>query len=143
MDEAKGDRMKIYVAASFPRKSDALQLAFELMKQGYEVTSGWLEQEDKNANENVGEFKNHQDSRDKAMRDLKDIDNADALVMISGDNQSGGGRRFEAGYALAKKKIVFIFGPKEIIFDHLVNVRYARTFDDLIIQLAKIIGQMA
>lgn len=127
--------MKIYVAASFPRKSDALQLAFKLMKQGHDVTSGWLEQVEANKNETADGYKSDRDSRRTAERDIKDIDAADALVMITGDSLSGGGRRFEAGYAFGKGRPIFLFGSKEIIFDHLTDVHVVSSFSELLAML--------
>jgi len=114
-------RMKIYIAASFPRQDEALALGYKLMKHGgHEITSGWIEQQDPNANPNSDtRTPSPVERRNKAMRDLGDIRDSDVLVMITGDNLSGGGRRFEFGYAYGLGMPVIIYGEEEIIFDSL------------------------
>ncbi len=122
--------MKIYIAASYPRQAEAIKLAYKLMKhRGDVITSGWLEQEDKNANPCAeGRTPPVHEQRNKAERDLGHIEIADVLIMITGDNLSGGGRRTEYGFALGLRKPVIIYGPKEIIFD---SVDAARHVDDI------------
>ncbi len=112
--------LKIYIAASFPRQDEAKAVGQRLMvEEDHEITSSWFHQEEENQNENNGNPTSTKVSRECAERDLTDINHADVLIMLSGDNLSGGGRRFEMGYAYGKGIPVIVYGPREIVFDHL------------------------
>ena len=112
--------MKIYIAASFPRKNEANELASRLGGQGHDVISQWHEQDSEYGG---GELPA------RAERDLCDIADCDILVSLTGDDLSHGGRHGEVGAALAYGKEVCIVGPREMVFHHHETVQVFSNVD--------------
>ena len=101
--------MKMYIASSYSRKTEAQDLERRFSLYGVESVSGWLHR--------PGGYPNTLE--DDARQDLTDIAKADVLLCITGDTETHGGRHTEIGIALALHKEVFIKGPHEQIFHHL------------------------
>ena len=51
--------------------------------------------------------------RRQAARDLEEIDQSGAVLIISGEEKYSGGKFFEAGYGLGKGKKVYFLGRRE------------------------------
>lgn len=111
--------MKIYLAAGFSRKEEMAKYADILKNDGYEIVSSWVY---------GGEDGLTMDQI--AAKDLEEVAECDVLAKWTlpyGTQYSGGGRQTEFGAALAMKKIVFIVGPREQIFDwhpHVIDFPY-------------------
>ncbi len=118
--------MKIYVAASFPRRDEARLLGLALEDAGHEITSGWMMLKGKSyfGDDWAGEV--------EAVRDLQDVRDCDVLVSITGDTESHGGRHSELGIALALGKRIIIVGPKEQVFHHHPHVEEVSGTSDVL-----------
>lgn len=123
--------MRLYLAGPWPRREEIRGYAKELRALGIEVTSRWL-------NDGIAEEGDLESppylQRQYALIDLLDIEAANALVAFTEANGSEchtGGRHIEAGYAIAKRKIVIVVGPLENVFYHLPQIRHFNTFDEL------------
>ena len=101
--------MKFYIAASFPRRLEVLTIAEGLIKKGHQITSRWM-------HDTV--FK---PCIERAIRDLKQIEEADIFVTLIGDDQSHGGRHTELGIAIANGKIIHLIGLRTQVFHYLID----------------------
>lgn len=101
--------MKIYIAASSVEHARAL--AKKLTAAGHEVTSSWIKT-------GFTPRGSHQDVEraQEAKRDLMDVTAADALVLLSDEENVPGGKHVEFGYAIALGKKVYVIGRRENIF---------------------------
>ncbi len=97
-------RMKIYIAASYPRKAEAEALGIALEKRGFEILSYWHQIVD-DADYLSGQ---------KAIRDMYAVEHCDLFVELIGDDGSKGGRHCELGLALAWKKNIILIGGKNV-----------------------------
>lgn len=101
---------KIYVAASYPRKSEAVEVAFLLTNnRNNTIVSDWIT------------MKEGYDSSDieiirYALRDFKQVKSCDVFVCLIGDDQSRGGSHTELGISLALEKRVILIGEFNQIF---------------------------
>jgi hypothetical protein len=93
--------MRIYIAASFPRKDDAIQLAKCLRTAGHRIVSRWHDEDDGYAD--VSQMPS------RALRDLENIEKCHMLIQFTGDNLSHGGRHCELGIAIALRKDKTLF----------------------------------
>lgn len=105
--------MKIYLAACFGQQAEVRDKANELHVQGHLCTSNWrFEKPSGDGSETKFAGKYLQ----AAMQDLRDINDADMLVLLAGQVSQTGGKHFEVGYAVAKGKQVVIVGAAENVF---------------------------
>lgn len=112
----------MYLAARYITKDKIKSYAEKLITEGHEITSSWLSPED------------DQSDGAAALRDLIDIQEADALVSFTEEPSIGyntGGRHVEFGAAWVWGKKLIIVGPKENIFHHLEGVIQVKNFDEL------------
>jgi nucleoside 2-deoxyribosyltransferase len=108
--------MKLYLANMFSLRAETEEFAASLTRAGHKIVSSWV-------------FGNeeHLTFPGIAQQDLAEVAVCDAVVKFSqpyGTLHAGGGRHFEAGYALGLGKLVFVVGPHEQIFDwhpHIIN----------------------
>ena len=102
--------MKVYIAASYPRKAEAVALIQGLHEEGHSITSRWLA--------DIGKYR--VDKR-LAIRDIEDIRRANVLLQLTdGKVQlTRGGRQVELGIAIGLAMPVIILGEKEHIFHAL------------------------
>lgn len=102
--------MKYYIAASFERKLDAVQLANRLET----VVSTWHSEDESY----------QPDSKYRAYRDASQIEISDCLIMLIGD--SGGCNRFwEFGYAAGLGKRIILIGEFDrCIFERIDFEKY-------------------
>jgi len=96
--------MKIYIAAKYGKRFELRDLADHLRSLGHDVTSRWL---DNGAEQTMSpEY--------AAQMDIEDVDRAELLLFFAepvGSLNTGGGRYFELGYALANDKIIVAVQP--------------------------------
>jgi nucleoside 2-deoxyribosyltransferase len=113
--------MRVYIAAPYPTRNDAITLMHAIEKLGHSVTSRWLTQID-------------DDGPDAAMMDIMDIERCDVLLLwnpIAWHNAGTGGRHFEMGYAAAIGKRLVVLGARSSNFHHLPGVRVITQVEDL------------
>lgn len=115
MSGGLGKKMGIYIAASFPRREEAVALKHRLESHDFHITSGWL-----NGTYPLYGNGNNQDMEKFSQMDLQDVTDAHCIVqMTDGDKQTTkGGRHTELGFALAQNKKVFLLGPREQVFHY-------------------------
>ncbi len=104
--------IKVYIAAPYPERAQAIQLMTALESRQFEITSTWLKAPDEMADE-------------FARLDLEDVARADVLVALNPTewaNNGTGGRHVEFGYALALAKPIVLIGVRSHIFHHLNEV---------------------
>ena len=94
--------LKVYIAARWDRREEARLLAHRLVEElGWEVTSSWLypgEEDEAATTEQQAKW---------AGRDIEDIERSALLILLTderGSKTNGGGKDFEAGYALGVGK---------------------------------------
>ena len=113
--------MKIYIAAPYPIRNEAIGVMLQLQALGHTVTSRWLKAPDELADEH-------------ARKDLADIDEADCLLALNPEdweNAGTGGRHIEFGYAIATGKLLVLLGRRSNIFHYLSDVRVIDRLEDL------------
>jgi nucleoside 2-deoxyribosyltransferase len=114
--------MKIYIAAPYPIRDEAISIMHALEAHGHVVTSTWLRQVD-----TMGDY--------YARLDLADVDACDMLLFYQPDewvNKGTGGRHVEFGYAIARKKLVVMIGPHSNIFHYLDSVLHLESIGALL-----------
>ena len=112
--------MKVYIAAPYELRDEAVRIKATLEAEGQEVTSRWLTQLDEEG--------------DKGARmDLADVARADVLLLLNPEEyrRSGtGGRHCEFMHAWTLGKRVTILGVRSNIFHHLSDVRVIERLED-------------
>ena len=117
--------MKIYIAAPYPVRDDAIKAMLILEAAGHEVTSGWL----RAPNELGDEW---------ARKDLEDVAAAEVLLALNAtewENAGTGGRHVELGYALALNKRVVLIGNRSNIFHYLNMVHVVDHINEALLWL--------
>jgi len=119
---------KIYVAASYPRKREAEELAVKLMHAGHKVIAEWLwaEKEGYDRDEHLPVV---------AVRDCKNILDTDVFVSLIGDKGSNGGRHTELGLALAKGTRCILVGEKRQVFHWHPKIEVYSNVEELLDKL--------
>lgn len=117
---------RVYIAAPFPMRKEAILLMQRLEARGVHVTSGWLRQDDP-----LGAI--------DATKDLDDIIGADMMIVMippGFENQGTGGRHVEFGYALGMDIPVIVLGGRTNMFhylNHIIVLPYeATTLPDIL-----------
>lgn len=130
--------MKIYIAAKYPRRTEAQFLATTLRAVGHQVVSSWHEEKQYSLGVTLAEIPND-DLEAMARRDLREIDRSDCVLLMSQDPEEPtvrGARHVEFGYGLALRKTLVIYGPRENIFHHLNGIHVAQSLPQLLPLLA-------
>lgn len=136
---------QVYVAARTADRWKAAQLAYRLLRAGHLPVSTWhgkygdlVKYGDlgkptlKHHAEGKDDDYNPVEARQEAVRDAKELDDADLLVSISSDDLSNGGKHFELGYVLGRGKFVAVIGRREHVFHHHPRVAHFDTEDDFL-----------
>lgn len=128
--------MRVYLAAAWSRRAEIEEVAVRLRKLGVEITSNWLTEEKAQQTGAKEKF-----LRDRAYLDLRDVDEADAIVRFTDDFPAqanlvakhfiSGARHFEFGYAKAKGKTLYVVGGKQNVFDRLDGIVHVKDVDEL------------
>ncbi len=104
--------VRVYIAAPYPLRRNAVALMKALEDAGIVVTSRWLKENDTLADEH-------------ACNDLDDVARADLLVALNPPEwaeKGTGGRHVELGYALALHKWILLVGPRTNMFHYLSSI---------------------
>ena len=112
--------MKVYIAAPYPCRDEAIAIMHKLEAAGHEVTSRWLKSPDELADEH-------------ARKDLDDVARADVLLAINAEaweNKGTGGRHVEFGYAIALGLRLVLIGRRSNIFHYLSDVHVIAKLED-------------
>ena len=105
-------QLSFYIAASWPRRQEAVAISSYLVSSGYKSTARWI-------NESKSQGYEHGVSGMTGglpEQDEHDVRVADCLVCLTGDTLTRGGRHTELGIAIALGKRVFCVGPMEQVF---------------------------
>lgn len=100
--------MSIYIAAGFGAQRWMRSFRDELVRNGHEVTSRWLDDDDRNRAEIL-----------RAVEDIEDIDRAEIFLFFASTLSTRGGRHVELGYAMAREKRLIRVGLPTNAFEHL------------------------
>lgn len=101
--------MKVYIAAPYEQRDQAVAIMRYLESQDFTITSRWLREQ-------------QAETAEAAAHDLLDIDEADVLLLVNHaawSDRGTGGRHVETGYALALGKRIVVFGVISNIFHRL------------------------
>lgn len=121
--------LKVYIAAPFPMKYEAVLLKELVEASGHEVTSTWLRIDDM------------PDTDAAARLDLSDVQRADVLLALNPagwELKGTGGRHAELGAALILEKPVVLLGERTNVFHHHSNVELATTRSEALTHLLRI-----
>ena len=124
--------MRIYIAASYPRKDEAIRLSTALSNKKNNIVSSWLFANEEGYSINENKEDKIKRMRKCAIRDLKEIKYCDMLVCFTGDNLTHGGRHTELGAALALGKRVVIIGKEESVFHYHPYVIAYKTIEEFL-----------
>lgn len=108
--------MRIYIAAPFQLRDEAIVIMHRLESLRHVVTSRWLRMV---MDDNAG----------SARMDLDDVAASDLVLLLNGP--SGGGKDVEMGYALALGLPIVLLGRRTNVFHHLPQVRVIERIEDL------------
>lgn len=114
---------RVYIASRFLNRDAvaALTLKLATAKRPWHCIQTW---------HNESELS---DPSENAMRDLREIDSADIVLVLTMNCENvPGGMHFEAGYACAKEKCIIVVGPKVNIFYHLPSIVYVETLQEFL-----------
>jgi hypothetical protein len=103
--------LRVYLAARYSRRTEMQTIGETLTRHGVDVTSRWIT----GCHEGLPEATCAED-------DLADIDRAQGILLFTETPAVGymsGGRMVGLGYAIGKRKWVWIVGPRENVFCHL------------------------
>lgn len=120
--------MKVYIAAPWARKDEAIAAGKQFRAAGFEVTSRWFEHQG-DPNDSTGITCPDEDIRAQALEDLEDVLRADYLVVLN--LQKSEGKAVETGVALANNIPFICVGPRSNIFQ-LFGEAMVESVDDAI-----------
>lgn len=120
-------KLKVYIAGHYDDKNRLRDQAARVAGTGSEVLSSWLK-ETYPATAAKGGLSEGQ-YLFFAERDLKEVAEADLIVVDTFGESNRGGREVEFGFGLALGKRAFVVGPKRNVFHRLVP--HFDTWDDV------------
>lgn len=123
--------MKIYVAAPWVRKDDAIQAGEKLKAAGHTITSRWFTHEG-DPNDPTGATVELERIQHQALQDIQDVRAAEVLVVLN--LQKSEGKAVETGIAIAAQIPVISVGTRSNIFQTLGTE--VATLEDAIALLA-------
>lgn len=130
--------MKLYIAITWKALNYGKHLARLFEAAGHTVTSHYLAP-DFNPRVQIDDL-----AREHAERDIAEIEQADALLLVTGGAQdcrkgapqgldsTTGGRHVEFGYAAALKKLLIVLGPPENCFQTFGAVTFTEEPQEVI-----------
>ena len=105
--------MKIYIAAPWVWRFEAIQQAQAFEAAGHRITSRWFTHEG-DPIDNTGGKLDPKEVRRQALEDLDDVRESDLVVVLNFERSEG--KAVETGFALAHKIPVIQVGPRGSIF---------------------------
>lgn len=117
-------KYSIYIASHDQKEANRIATIVE--NEGHKITSTWL-------NENFESTSKYsiKDRKKIANRDYEDVMKSDVLILISGE-QCSGGKFVEAGIALGLGKRVIIAGRPENMLMYHPRIEIAKSIPELI-----------
>ena len=136
----------VYLAAAWSRRDEIKQIAENISKLGYKITSRWLDQENFGATALMNNEEKEARLRMHAIMDVTDVLRADTIVRFSDAEQMkqplvdskllSGARNFEMGLAYGANKTMIVVGGHQNIFDRLPNIHHVHNVSELMDLLA-------
>lgn len=108
--------MRVYIAAPWVRRTEAVEIGKRFVASGFEVTSRWFEHPG-NPNDSTGKSSPLETVVQQANEDIEDILRADALVVVNLERSEG--KAVETGIAIANGIPVVSVGARSNIFQAL------------------------
>jgi nucleoside 2-deoxyribosyltransferase len=108
--------MKIYIAAPWVRKADAIEVGHLLRERGHIVTSRWFDHEG-DPSDSTGVKSPIHEMRRQALEDIEDVRRSDLLLVLNLEKSEG--KAVETGIALAAGVHVIAVGGRSNIFQAL------------------------
>ena len=128
--------MRIYLASFFDTRDRLKPIRDSINAMGHEVTGAWIDEP------NTVMGLTHKDEESMSVRDLRDIDMADLLILDTFDVNPRGGREVEFGYALGQPTMrVWQVGPRRNIFHALAGANFDK-WEDVLHALYQEAGQV-
>ena len=119
--------MKVYIAAPFGepdslKRNQAMGAAYLMENKGFTVYKPWDYKIP-----NAWDYPNHEWGQMVFINDLKAIDDADIVIVLSYGRESTAGTNWEAGYAFGTNKTVIVVEMTDAVMSLMVsNGMYAR-----------------
>jgi len=110
--------VKVYIAAPWVRKQDAIKAGKKFEEAGFTVVSRWFDHEG-NPNDSTGAMSPDDDVQHQAIEDMNDVKSADYLVVLNLEKSEG--KAVETGIALSYQIPFICVGPRSNIFQILGN----------------------
>lgn len=108
--------MKVYIAAPWVRRADAIEIGKQFTAAGIEVTSRWFHHPG-DPNDATGLTSDAREVRRQALEDIEDVKRSDALVVLN--LQKSEGKAVETGIAIANDIPFISVGKRSNIFQSL------------------------
>jgi nucleoside 2-deoxyribosyltransferase len=108
--------MRIYIAAPWVRREEAIEIAKRFEAEGYEITSRWFKH-DGDPNDSTGINCDQDEIRKQATEDWEDVATSDWVVVLN--LQKSEGKAVETGLAIASGVPFISVGQRSNIFQSL------------------------
>lgn len=120
--------MKVYLAASFAAKTRMREIRDDLHYWGYSVTSRWIDSDGEGIpGKDIAA--RYRESREEAIKDLRDIAEADAVAIFTDVPSTTGAMYVELGMAIVGNKPIYLVGPVTNIFMTLSRVQAFSSYE--------------
>lgn len=108
--------MKLYVAAPWVRREEAIEIAAKFVKAGHEITSRWFHHVG-DPTDATGKVLDQDEVSKQALEDIEDVRRADTLIVLN--LQKSEGKAVETGIAIAAGIPIISVGTRSNIFQIL------------------------
>ena len=134
--------MKVYIAASYPRKDEAKHLAVILESHGHTIVSGWLDRDE--GYKPVGyetAFQVEKRLKNAALRDKREVESSGVVICLSDSDEqlTKGGRHCEFGMGVALDKLMVLIGRRENVIHYLDTVHNFKSVDEFIPMIVELL----
>ena len=117
----------VYIASTFESQSRLRPMRAALVELGYLVTSTWLDEETTAPPDPSKALSTpgltEEVAYGYAIRDLREILEANMLIVDTLETNPRGGREYESGFAHANGRTIFVVGPVRNVF-HTLHKRF-------------------
>lgn len=117
----------VYVAGPWVRKAECAAFRDRLVKEGFKVTSRWLDLDE--SVDNSFKPENMQLLQQRAMEDIEDVLSSDILMLMNLEKSEG--KAVETGMAMLSAKGIVMLGDYTNVFQTL-NFPKAKDEDDAV-----------